>query len=269
MSIYSIDQLDSQGEKEPTTIIKHPSQCVLTAPICSGKTTLLINLFIKKAFFCGFFDRIVIFSPLPLSLDPKWNLLLNKKGVLRKKQYPKAPDRTNLIQLYDADAFGGKREKDPRRINPADVHSEFEPEVLDQILEEQKEVLENGSYRMAVIFEDCPGLDMFHGRKGKLMQKLATTLRHYQTTTFYCTQSYMLIPRTIRNNCRNMIVWNIQNIGERKKIWAEHPMVGSFENFNRLFDSLMQSGPHPFIHFNFQNRIGEQIILNFDRIVST
>jgi hypothetical protein len=122
---------------------------------------------------------------------------------------------------------------------------------------------------LCVVFEDCPGLDMFSGKKGKIMQRLATTLRHYQTTVFYCTQSYMLLPRTIRNNCTHMIVWNIQNIGERKRIHAEHPMVGSFDKFNHLFDTLMRTPGHPFIFFNFRNPIGKQIVLNFDLIVGT
>ena len=111
---YSIDQLDDQVCTEPSTIITHPAQVVLCAPVGSGKTTLLNNLFRKIVFFKGFFDRIVIFSPLPLELDPKWQGLLDMKGVLRKKPSPKAPDRMNLHQLYDADAYTSKKqEKDP------------------------------------------------------------------------------------------------------------------------------------------------------------
>jgi hypothetical protein len=66
-----------------------------------------------------------------------------------------------------------------------------------------------------------------------------------------------------------MIVWNIQNINERRRLHAEHPLVGSFENFNNLFDNLMRTPGHPFIFLNFRNPIGKQIILNFDRIVDT
>jgi hypothetical protein len=266
---YSIVPLDNQVPSEPKTIIVHPAQVVLCAPIGSGKTTLLNNLFRKSVFFKGFFDRIVIFSPLPLWLDAKWQGLLDMKGVLRKKPSPKGTDNTNLIPLYDNDGTGKKRKKDPRRINPADIHIEFDPDALQDILEEQKDALEEGSYRLCVVFEDCPGLDMFTGKKGKIMLKLATTLRHYQCTTFYCTQSYMLLPRTVRNNCTHMIVWNIQNIGERRRIHAEHPMVGGFDKFNNLFDALMRTNGHPFIFFNFRNPIGKQIVLNFDVIVDT
>ena len=269
MSIYSIDQLDNQVNHEPTTILVHPTQCVLNAPVGSGKTTLLNNLFRKSVFFKGFFDRIVIFSPLPLERDPKWQGLLDMKHVLRKKPALKGPDRRNLIQLYNSDVNGSKIDKDPRRINPADIHIEFDPDKLIEILEQQQEALDNGDYRLCVILEDCPSMDIFSGKKGKIMTKLATTLRHYQASVFYCTQSYMLLPRTVRNNCTHMIVWNVQNISERKRIHAEHPMVGSFENFDRLFDSLMRTPGHPFIFFNFRNPIGKQLILNFERIVST
>ena len=265
---YSIDALDNQVSPEITTIIKHPAQAILGAPVGSGKSTLLNNLFRKSVFFKGFFDQIVIFSPLPLELDPKWQGLLEMNGVLRKRPSVKAPDQTNLIQLYDTD-YSGKRKKDPRRINPNDIHIDFDPDVLADILAKQEEARKEGDYRLCVVFEDCPGLDMFSGKKGKVMQKLATTLRHYQCTVFYATQSYMLLPRTVRNNCTHMILWNIQNIGERKRLHAEHPLVGSFDNFNDLFDALMRTLGHPFIFLNFRNPIGSQVVLNFDRVVDT
>ena len=261
---FKIKPLDNQVSREPTTIIVHPAQVVLCAGIGSGKTTLIINLLINVAFFKGFFDRIIIFSPLPLRLDPKWKKLLKMKGVLRAKPTEVAPD---VIQLWDT--MDVVKKEDPRRINPDDIYTEFDAEALTEFLEEQKDNLESGASRVCVIFEDCPGLDMFSGKNGKLMQKLATTLRHYQCTVFYCTQSYMLIPRTIRNNCTHLVVWDIQNILERRKIHAEHPMVGSFDNFNKLFDELMNTGVHPFIFFNFRNPPRKQIVLNFDRIIET
>jgi hypothetical protein len=185
------------------------------------------------------------------------------RGVLRKR-----PRDTNLIQLYNTDAHTGKRQNS-RQIKPADIHNEFDPEILSEILEQQEDALKEGSYRLCVIFEDCPGLDMLTGANGKIMRRLVTTLRHYQTTVLYCSQSYMLLPRTVRLNCTHMIVWNIQNIGERRRIHQEHPMVGSFDKFNTLFDALMRTSGHPFIFFNFRNPIGKQIVLNFDVIVDT
>lgn len=268
MGIYSIDPLDNQVSQKPSTIPTHPFQMVCTSPIGSGKSTLLINLFMKKAFFKGYFDRIVIFSPLPLELDPKWQTLLNTKHVLRKQPKTKKSEDMDLIRLHD-DGYG-KASRDPRRINPEDVHIEFDADTLIEILESQKDALLSGDYRLAVIFEDSMGLELFAGKCGKTMLKLATLLRHYQTSVIYCSQSYIYLPPKIRNNCTSMIVWNIGNIAERKKIYAEHPMnIGSFNKFNELFDVLMQSGPHPFIHFRFLNPIGKQIVLNFDRIVPT
>lgn len=269
---YTIDQLDDQVSREPSTIITHPAQVIATAPVGSGKTTLLNNLFRKKVFFKGFFDQIVIFSPLPLDLDPKWAGLLEMKHVLRKPPQPKLRvDNTNLIQLYDASPSTGEnmRDTNPRRINPDDIYTEFDGDALMELLERQEERLKEGSFRLCIVFEDCPGLQCFVGKNGKVMQRLATLLRHYQATVFYCTQSYMLMPRTIRNNCTHMIVWNIQNISERRRIHAEHPMVGTFEKFNALFDTLMNTPGHPFIFFNFRNPVGSQVVLNFDRIVAT
>jgi hypothetical protein len=262
MPKYTIKKLDGQISREPCLIPRHPFQLLINAPIASGKSTLLINLLINSAFFAGFFDRIVLFSPT-FNLDEKWVKAYNVNNVLRK---PSRQHGDETIDLSD-----GPNTSQPRftgRMDLADVHLAFDHQELKEILDEQEENLAAGKYRLLVMFEDCIGLDMFSGKNRKIMEKLATILRHLKVSVIYCSQSYKLIPRTIRTNLNNLIIFDIKNTQERKKIHEEYPCIGDFKRWQLVYEQIIRTGgDHAFIHMNFQNNQRYQVIQNFDHYV--
>ena len=255
-----IKAYDSQIKKAPTLIPKPPAQILLCSPIGSGKTTVLINMLLNEEFYKSYFHRIIIFAPT-FDRDDKWKKILKVRGLLRVTKEMKAQP---TIQLWDGPsdvpAKSGK-------IDPADIHLDYDVEVMHKVLEEQNEYLRNGiDHRLCVIFEDVLALGLFESKNLKTTTNLATTLRHSACTVIYCVQSYKLMPRVIRVNCTNLIVFKIQNTQERRKIHEEFPMIGDFNKWNKKFEELLEKD-YSFLHFNFQNPQGKQLIQNFDRFV--
>ena len=95
------------------------------------------------------------------------------------------------------------------RIRPEYVHTEYDEDVLGELVESQKEYQElygkAGTPQCLIIFEDAALLNLFTGKTGTRYIKLIITLRHYNISIWTAIQSYKLLPRTVRVNCTNLI----------------------------------------------------------------
>lgn len=229
-----------------------------------GKSTLLIRLITEDVFFKGKFDRVIIFSPT-FFLDQKWTSVLNVKGVLKKYPYESTEERIDLV------APQREKRRFTGRIRQEDVYTEYDEEVLEELVDSQKEHQEmygkEGMPKCLIIFEDAAGLNLFSGKTGTRYIKLITTLRHYNISIWTAIQSYKLLPRTVRVNCTNMIFFRICNKVELRKIHEEFPMVGDFNAWFDLFTDLTKE-EYSFCHLNLQNPPRFQLIQNFDRFVA-
>ena len=187
------------------------------------------------------------------------------KGVLKRSPYEAAEETIDLvIPQRERRRFSG-------RIPADDVFTEYDEEVLQNLVESQKDFKENYGKvidvpKVLVIFEDCAGLNLFSGKKGTAYIKLITTLRHYNISIWHAIQSYKLIPRTCRVNCTNLITFRICNKQELRKIHEEFPMVGDFNAWFDLFTDLIKED-FSFVHLNLANAPRFQLISNFDRFV--
>ena len=218
MTKYSIKPLDAQLSQEPSLLPRHPCVLNIVSPIGMCKSTLLIRLVTEDVFFKGKFHRIVIFSPT-FYLDPKWTSVLSIKGVLKKSPHEMAEETIDLVAPQrEKRRFSG-------RIPADDVFTEYDEEVLKNLVESQRDYQEMygkaGMPSALLIFEDAAGLNLFSGKKG--------THKHFASLQYFvwhAIQSYKLIPRTVRVNYTNLITFRICNKQELRKIHEEFPMVG-------------------------------------------
>src|SRR5215217_1822690 len=178
---------------------------------------------------------------------------------------------TRITGRDDQSGFSSARKTASyRKIRENDVYTEYDKEVLADLVESQKEFQEMygkvGMPNVLIIFEDAAGLNLYSGKTGTRYIKLITTLRHYNISIWTAIQSYKLLPRTVRVNCTNLITFRICNKQELRKIHEEFPMVGDFNAWFDLFDDLTKED-FSFVHLNLKNPPRFQLITNFDRFV--
>lgn len=106
--------------------------------------------------------------------------------------------------------------------------------------------------KVLVIIDDTPALDVFNTKEDNLYNKLASYLRHVRISCFQVTQSYMMMPRVVRTNQSNILLFRMENAGELRKVWTEYNVSSNFKGFLNLFNSLTDK-PFSFIHYNDQN----------------
>lgn len=165
----------------------------------SGKTMLLINMLNSK-YFRDTFDKIYIFSPT-IELDKTWE----KVRDIEKENYV----------LFD----------------------KMDLEVLEDILSLQKRKNQyNNDKDILVIIDDFA--EKLKGRRGNVLEQLATKGRHFKASYIFTSQKYNSVPTIIRNNSDEQIFFHISNNQELKTILEENEskdIPGGFESL--LHDS--------------------------------
>lgn len=169
--------IKQRAAMEKGVIPKHPSSAIFNGCSGSGKSTLLLNLLLRPEFFGSqgaqkesYFDEVFLFAPTAKSDDMFEKL-------------------TDELEIPDENIFLYPREED-----------------LQVILDEQQaEIEEKGidnAKKILVIFEDIAANAKFMRSKPFLEVFIAN--RHYNSSTWVCTQSYTRIPRACRLQCNNV-----------------------------------------------------------------
>ena len=134
--------------------------------------------------------------------------------------------------------------------------------MLQDLIKEQEEGYEKHGEKMnrvLVIVDDAPALDVFSTKKDNLYNKLAVYLRHVRISCIQVTQSYKMMPRVVRVNQSNILLFRTDNLGELKKVWEEYSLSSNFKGFLNLYNSLTAQ-PFSLIHINEQNDIRHKLI---------
>lgn len=114
----------------------------------------------------------------------------------------------------------------------------YDEESVEKEYQEQKKKVGDGKQTdgnaVLFIFDDCIG-DMFaRGGKPKICQHLFMRGRHSNISIIITSQEYMLIPKTIRVNASQVILYEIHNRKEQRTISEEHGNGLSQKDFNGL-----------------------------------
>jgi hypothetical protein len=96
------------------------------------------------------------------------------------------------------------------KIPPENIIDHFDEEFLQKLIEKQKNIIQkkgivsaSKTNSICLIFDDILGHPKF--LRSKMLMKLVTEGRHFLITSFFNTQSYKKIPRSVRINCRGVI----------------------------------------------------------------
>lgn len=113
------------------------------------------------------------------------------------------------------------------------IFYEYEQEIISNIIEDQKNKLNNGEQLLTIIilFDDCI-LDI--GKNDKEFETLFTRARHYQITPIVITQKLRVISPICRYNADYIFCTKIFNLMEKEIIFSEYGNMGKKEFFSIL-----------------------------------
>ena len=207
--------LDSQICKEDTPLPMKPCNYGIFAKKGMGKTSLLLNLLLKKESpWYKHFNLIFFISPTAKN-DPKVSELLDDIGD----------------QYYDT----------------------LSPEVLDRILqkidhhkEEWKKKKKKGSPAYCIVYDDC--IHLLKSKQNRMINELATQNRHRHITNIYLLQKWnTFLPTLIRSNLDLISMFRSDNKKELASFLEEMSM--DEEALRALYEYATQE-EYSFLHIN-------------------
>lgn len=158
-------------------------------------------------------------------------------------------------------------------IKPSNVITDLKkaPAILEAIFKSQKDKIKKlGNDRapqIAIVFDDCVADQKF--MREPIFVKAFIASRHYNVTTFLCTQSWTAAPRRCRLQASNIFVWRGSQ-SEVNLLCTEYsPPSYSKKDFAKLVDFATED-PYSFLHINkavsiplrFRKNLGQIIRLS-------
>jgi hypothetical protein len=193
-----------------------PFMMGVIAPRKSGKTYMIVDLLRDKDKYKGYFDLIFVFSK-SMQADSKW--------------------RRNLA------------------LPKTCVFNEWKPDVAERIFNEAVAVARENSLKntpkVLLLFDDLASEGTMTPFKQGVLEKIATTGRHFQVSCIFISQNIMRLSHTVRNNLTNLAVFRIRNAQEYEKIMTENREGLNKDEFFQIYNSIT-SQPYHFLHINNQ-----------------
>ena len=187
-------------------LMKYFTNTLFIAPTGVGKTNLIINLLDRPRFYKNKFDRVILFS-----------------------------------NTYHNDKIW----KACKTIDEENVHIDYSDEKLQEIVDEQRQAIEDDEpINTLIIFDD---IIQQINKHSALINKLVMRNRHYYLTIWITTQKYSLVSPTIRNNISYYILFGIKNRKEKEFIINELSDNITEEDFVKMWDYALDDKNYNFM----------------------
>ena len=196
----------------------------------SGKTTLLANLLLRKDMYKNAFDDVYLISPTAKSDDIQKSLKLEDDHI--------------IDDLSEAPAF------------------------IEELMEDQREDIENdGAHKAplkAIVFDDVIGdKDLL---SSQAFVKCFIAARHYNFTTFICSQSFKGVPRKCRLQANNVFFFRGSN-SEMEAVLEDRspPQMNKKQGMEMIEFATKEE--YSFLHINMRKRFEERYTRNLDETI--
>jgi hypothetical protein len=224
-----------------------PMRGLLYSPSGNGKTVLLVDMILRL--YRGAFERIYVFSP-SVHIDSTW---------VPVKDYIE-----NDLKI-DGD-------KEPFFFD------KWEPEVLNEIVETQKRVIEESKkqkikqlFGILVIIDDwADSPQVVHSNSGaasggSMLNTLFIRGRHMMISTIVSSQKLRLLSTTMRVNAQFMLVWRLRNRLELQSLLEEISAVYDIKTLGKMYQ-MATDDPYSFWYVLFTARKREDMFfLRFEQ----
>jgi len=206
-------------------LLRLPFSLLEIAPKGSGKTVLLQNMLV---WYFNYFDNIFIWSPT-INLDVKWRKIIDELQIPEENLFTDYKENEVTMIMYKIRDFNrGKENKD--------------------------------KIRCLFIFDDIVE-QLPKGMKESALNKLAMNHRHYNISHIIISQSFKKLDPVVRLNTTGTILFNTDNVAERKKIIEELCGNLGHKRFEHLYMDTI-SEKYQFMYINYDSR---KIFKNFDK----
>ena len=222
------DDGDDYVDAPHPNLLRIPFSLLLIAPKGSGKTTTLQNVLM---WYDKMFDAVFIFSPT-VKLDKKWEQIIKK------------------LKIPDQNLFEKCREEEVSNL-------------IQQIKDANESLSQRKKIRTLLIFDDCVEL-LPKSKKVSFINRLAMNHRHYFISHIIVSQSFKKLDPVVRLNTTGTILFNCDNIAERRKIFEELAGNIGIRRFEELYMDVV-SEKFSFLYLNYDTR---KVFRNFDEEIA-
>ena len=199
--------LDNQTTRVPTVLPKIPFSSYIVASKKSGKTTLLLNLLRQEEYLKAKFNRIFWVSPTS-SFDQKVMDLKDVDGLCSKnlelEKLEKRLKKTKKIM---------EEVKIKKNNDTLVFMEELELDFLLHMMDEQKKIITTYGKKYAddilLILDDSIEAKIL---KHKKFKDFLFKSRHYKISVIFISQSYFSLPKALRLNNRQVILFETGNL---------------------------------------------------------
>ena len=247
-----IRSLDSQINTEPSLVPKPSFLMYLCASRGAGKSTTLLNLLLNKDLLAGKFSQIYFISPTS-ALDSKMEVLKTTPGIckINTKLINKMKER-GKIKILDVSV----QEKEySTSIPESNFIEEVSIDLLKDLIKEQKQIIANYGKEIAdnilLIYDDCASEAKFW--KSQQVQKLIFNSRHYKVSMILTSQNYKSLPKSLRLNMSQVVLFSTSNEAELKAIYDENSSSLGFKEWLKVYREITDK-PFNCLVVNYQNK---------------
>ena len=263
--MYEINAVDNQlGKPEQKTIPRPPFSLCVCASKGGGKSSLLINLLIKNEFYHNKFNQVYWVSPTHF-LDAKLDILRKTSGI-KKINHPLLNEiKRKRGKSIVADPIPEKITK--TSLSDTDFVEDLTTEWLEELIKSQKAIItEHGkklSDEVLVVLDDSISSKIIRTAQFK---KFLLNSRHYNISTVFSTQSYMMLERNIRLNNSFICVFSVPSMTNLKQIWDENPAGLDWNDWYQVY-MYATKRPFGFLSINYQNDLKHRLINGFSEFL--
>ncbi len=196
------------------------SNILISAPTCSGKSVVLVNLFYRLLQGC--YNQVYWFSPTVAHDKTLYNNVLIDD---------------NIVKISDPDQLAAQMENILKEIVKSCKEN-------DEVENEKGEMVPR--YTL-IVLDDCIA---YFGKGSKYLQYLATYCRHIRIALWVTSQNYMSFPKVNRLNTPNALLFRAFSDKE-KKCYAE--TYNQFPDFIKYYEEAV-SEPYGFLYVDVDRR---------------
>jgi hypothetical protein len=236
MSLFTIDKVKVPSKERITPsnmqdiLPNHPARVMFVGASRSGKTNLIVNLLLKKQFYKNYFHDVIIISPNVFT-DEIWMPVI-------------------------------------KEIQPRHLMTQFDAATLHQLISEQRAVIEtvgiDKSPRLLFVLDDI--IEEKELLNSPMVSELLTKGRHLNASVWVSAQSFNKIPRALRLQMSNIIIFGCRH-SELEVLCHEFcPGWCEKNQFKDIFAHATKA-PFSFLHINLQVDSAEQLRRNWENII--
>lgn len=202
----------------------------------SGKTNLILNMILRNRMYgyLNYYKKIYIISPSSC-VDSSF-------------------DNVDLyINAYD-------KKKQKKGLGEIELIDTFSSEIVEEIIDEITELYVPNGDRTLILLDDCINE---LPTSIKPVQMLFTRGRHMKISVWLSSQAYKKIPKVLRLNAHDVIVFGDQNKRDIKDIYSEFGS-GEFNEFYKMYKHMTRK-KYDFLQIRARYGDEERYVRNFNK----